>query len=186
MQDLISQNEDGGRELRRSSSRAILPIVISIPLLPPISILPIPLAKKQQTQKQAEARNPNGEIPRTTKPQKDILGSPAPAVDVAINSAREAEGQRNAVVDDRVDETGGDTLVFLGHGVGKDERRCGETHVHAPRDHDGADEGLRPVGLGDGRGGDEDGADCEGGERDCHHPNIGWHQYFCFEGKSSA
>ena len=182
MQDLISQNEDGGHELLRSSSRAIPPIVTSVSLLPPI--LPIPLAKKQQTQKQTEARNPNREIPRTTEPQQDILGIPTPALDVAIDRAREAEGQRNAVIDDRVDETGGDALVLLGHGVGEDERGGGETHVHAPGDHDRADEGLRPVGLGDGRGGDEDGADCEGGERDCHHPSIGWRQYFCFQGKS--
>ena len=179
MQDLISQNEDGGHKLLRSSSRATPPIVTSIPLLPPI--LPIPLAKKQQTQKQTKARNPNGKIPRTTEPQQDILGIPTPALDVAINRAREAEGQRNAVVDDRVDETGGDALVLLGHGVGEDERRGGETHVHAPGDHDGADEGLRPVGLGHGRGGDEDGADCEGRECDCHHPSIGWRQYFYSE-----
>ena len=60
--------------------------------------------------------------------------------------------------------------MFFGHGVGQDERRGGETHVHAPGDDDGADEGLRPVVLVNGRCGDEDRADGEGGQRDGHHP----------------
>ena len=75
----------------------------------------------------------------------------------------EAQREGDAVVDDRVDQAGGHALVFFGHGVGQDERCGGETHVHAPGDDDGADKGLRPVVLVDGRCGNEDRADGEGG-----------------------
>lgn len=51
--------------------------------------------------------------------------------------------------------------MFLHRGIAENDRARGETHVHSPGHDDDRDEGLGPVDLGGGSGGDENLADEE-------------------------
>ena len=150
-----------------SISRTIRRIVS---ILAVSSICQVPFSQIGQTQKEAEARSADGEIPSPTESQQDIPGVAATMVDLAFDRAGKAKRERNTVVDNCVDQACGDTLMFLCYGVGEDERRGWKTHIHPPGNDDRADKCLRPVALADRRGGDEDRADGEGCECDRHHP----------------
>lgn len=89
-----------------------------------------------------------------------------------LDDAREAETERDAEVDHRVDEARADTLVLLGDRVRQYDRGGGEADVHAKGDDDEAEERLRPVGLAHGRRGEEDGPD-EVREQGEHHGQRG-------------
>lgn len=91
-------------------------------------------------------------------------------VDVDLDSSSESQAERDAVVDDGVDKARGNALMFFADGVGEDDRRSREGHVHSPRDHDRTDESLGPVGLIDWHCGHENVADGEGGQGNHHHP----------------
>lgn len=135
------------------------------PSLPQITVHQEYNANRQTKPGRADAKIPSAPIT-----PKDITWRPSAAVDVYLDRAREAETEGDAVVHHRTDQTGRDALVFLADGVAEEECGGGERHVHAPRGHDGADEKLRPVGLG-GRGrGDEDVADGEAAQGDGHDP----------------
>ena len=57
----------------------------------------------------------------------------------------EANPQSDSVIDDGVHKAGADALVLPGHGVGENEGRGGEAHVHAERHDDHGYKSLAPV-----------------------------------------
>lgn len=56
--------------------------------------------------------------------------------DVALDCSCDAEGDRDAVVDDSVDQRHRKALVLVGHVVGENDGGCWERHVHSERHDD--------------------------------------------------
>lgn len=91
-------------------------------------------------------------------------------VDMDFNSSSKAQAKRDAVVDNRIDQTCCNTLMFLLDGVAQNDGCSWEAHIHSPWDQNRTYKGLRPVCLVDWRGTDKDITEEEHHEADGHDP----------------
>lgn len=100
----------------------------------------------------------DAEIPSTTISTEHV---PPTSINISVHRSRNPQRNGNTIVHDRIDQTRRNTLMFPCRGIAENDRARGETHVHSPGHDDDRDEGLGPVDLGRGSGGDEDLADEE-------------------------
>lgn len=75
---------------------------------------------------------------------------------MSLDRGRHAQPDRDAVIDDRVDQRRRQALMLRGHLVGQDDHPGGKRHVHPPAGDDARDKRLGPVGLVDRHGGQKD------------------------------
>jgi hypothetical protein len=161
-----------------SSLRFYCSLILILHLCPSthqLKALPLPTAQpdlqhKQQTHHNTHNTQPNPQIHGISISHVLILLRERPAIRMRLHGARDADADTDTVIHDGIDHAGRHALMLLFDGIAHDQRAGGETHVHAPGDDEHDDEGLRPVGLMHGHGGDEDAARHEGEHADHHYP----------------
>lgn len=111
--------------------------------LPPL--LPIRLRKVRNAHNNSTPTAHHGSIKARSNPMKFLLLRLLDRTRIYLNSSGDTQESGDAVVDESVDERCSETLMFARHGVGEDDGRGGEGHVHAKGHDDDADEGHTPV-----------------------------------------
>lgn len=74
--------------------------------------MPIALCDEHAADNNAQTSQSHAHIPRTTIAVQDVFRRIATVIDMYLDRAGEAKCERDAVVDDRVDQTCGDPLVL--------------------------------------------------------------------------